>query len=182
MDLDNLKPIIESLLFVSGEPMALSRLAKLTDSHRAEIENAVMALEAEYSAQKRGMTIIRKEDEVQMATNPDYSNFVSKLLETELQESLSQAALEVASIIAYRGPITRSDIEAIRGVNCTYTIRNLLMRGLVERSDNPKDNRGYLYRISFDFLKALGIGNARDLPDFEDLSRDKRAETIIENN
>lgn len=178
MEIEKLKSIIESILFISGEPVKISRLQKISSAAKPEVENAIMLLQGEY-ADGRGMVILKKEDEVQMATTPENSEIVSDLVKSEIQENLSQAALEVLSIVAYRGPITRTDIEAIRGVNCTFTLRSLLMRGLLERAGNPKDNRGYLYKISFEFLKRLGVSSAESLPDWENLSKDSRVESII---
>jgi segregation and condensation protein B len=101
------------------------------------------------------------------------------LIKNELQDSLSNAAAEVVSIVAYKGPISRIEIEAIRGVNCSYTLRSLLLRGLIERNDNPGDGRGYIYSISFDFLKKLGISDVKKLPDYDILSADERMGSII---
>jgi segregation and condensation protein B len=178
MDLDKLKSEIESILFISGEPVKISRIAKITDAKRPEIENAIMVLQGEYSGQG-GLIILTKEDEVQMATNPENAGIVDQLIKSEIQENLSKAALEVLSIVAYRGPMTRMEVEAIRGVNCSFTLRSLLMRGLVERIENPKDNRGYLYKISFEFLKKMGVDSVAKLPDFETLSKDERIDSII---
>lgn len=181
MEIDKLKSIIESILFVSGEPVKISKIAKITNSKVPEVENAVMLLQGEYS-QNRGVIIIKKEDSIQMATASENSEIISELIKSEIQENLSKAALEVLSIVAYRGPISRINIEAIRGVNCTFTLRNLLMRGLLERIENPADNRAYLYKISFDFLKKLGLDSIEKLPDFETLSKDVRIESILGNN
>ena len=181
MEIEKIKSAIESLLFISGEPMKISKLAKIIEVSKEDVENALMILVGDYSSQNRGITIIRKEDEVQMATSPDNAGFVDKVVKSDLQESLSNASLEVLSIIAYRGPISRTEMEAIRGVNCTYTLRNLMMRGLIERIDNPKDLRGYVYKISFEFLKKLGIDGVSKLPDFDVLSKDERIESIITN-
>ena len=179
MEQKKLKSAIESLLFVNGDPMKLAQIAKITGAPKPEVENAIMMLSGEYGTGNKGVVIIKKGEEVQMATSPENSSFVEQLVANELQGSLSQAALEVVSIVAYRQPITRAEIEAIRGVNSSYTLRNLLVRGLVERSDNPKDNRGYIYSISFDFLKKLGIDDIKKLPDFEELSKDERINSII---
>ncbi|MDO8529588.1 MAG: SMC-Scp complex subunit ScpB [bacterium] len=179
MDLDKLKSIIESLLFLSGEPVKISKLAKIIEVSKEDVENALMLLTADYSSQKRGIAIIRKEGEVQMATNPDNAAFADKIIKSDLQEALSGSSLEILSIVAYRGPISRTEIEAIRGVNSTYALRNLLMRGLIERIDNPKDLRGYIYKISFEFLKKLGIDNINKLPDYESLSKDERINPAI---
>jgi len=181
MELEKLKSIIESVLFISGEPVKIVRIAKITGAEKAEIENAVMILQGEYAIDQRGLVILKKEDEIQMATNPENAALVDQLIKSEIQENLSKAGLEVLSIVAYRGPITRVEVEAIRGVNCSFTLRSLLMRGLVERIENPKNNRGYLYKISFDFLKKLGIESVAQLPDFESLSRDERINSILGN-
>jgi segregation and condensation protein B len=178
MEQEKLKSAIESILFVSGEPISLAKISKVIDVPIAEIENAIMVLQGEYTASKRGIVILKKEQNVQMATEPENAQIVDQLVKSEIQENLSRAGLEVLAIIAYRGPITRVEIEAIRGVNCSYTVRSLTMRGLLERIDNPKDNRGYLYRVSFEFLKKLGIESIDKLPDYEKLSKDARIDSI----
>jgi len=177
--MEKLKSQIESILFISGEPVKISRIVKITEAPKPEVENAIMILRGEYSSGNRGLIILKKEDEIQMATSPDNSALVDKLVKSEIQENLSKAGLEVLSIVAYRGPITRMEVEAIRGVNCSFTLRSLLMRGLLERIENPKDNRGYLYKISFEFLKKLGVESVNRLPDFESLSKDERIDSIL---
>lgn len=179
MELEKLKSQIESILFISGEPVKLSRIVKITEAPKPEVENAIMILQGEYASGNRGLIILKKEDEIQMATSPDNSALIDQLVKSEIQENLSKAGLEVLSIVAYRGPMTRMAVEAIRGVNCSFTLRSLLMRGLLERIENPKDNRGYLYKISFEFLKKLGVESVNRLPDFESLSRDERIDSII---
>ncbi|EKE10649.1 MAG: hypothetical protein ACD_15C00221G0001 [uncultured bacterium] len=106
--------------------------------------------------------------------------FVEQLVKNELEGPLSSAALEVLSIIAYRGPISKPEIEAIRGINCSYTLRNLTIRGLIERENNPKDSRGYVYVVSFDFLKKLGVEKMENLPEYATLSVDERMNSIVE--
>lgn len=179
MEQEKLKSAIESILFISGEPVKISRIVKITGAPKPEVENAAMILQNEYSSGQRGFVIMKKEDEMQMATSPENASLVDDFVKSEIQENLSKASLEVLSIVAYRGPITRAEVEAIRGVNCSFTIRALLMRGLLERIDNPKDNRSYLYKISFDFLKKLGLESADRLPDYEKLSKDERIDSII---
>ena len=179
MEQEKLKSAIESILFISGEPVSISKIAKITENSVEEIEQIVVALQAEYSTAERGIVLIRKEQDVQMATAPNNAAIIDQLVKSEIQENLSRAGLEVLSIIAYRGPITRVEVEAIRGVNCSFTVRSLMMRGLLERIENPKDNRGYLYKISFDFLKKLGIDSIEKLPDYETLSKDDRIDSVI---
>jgi len=178
MDHEKLKSVIESLLFSSGEPVKISKLAKIIQAPAPNIENAVMELAGEYLSRKRGVIIIKEGGKVQLATNPDNFLYVNKLVESELKEDLSKASLEVLSVVAYKGPVVRSSIEAIRGVNSSFTLRNLLMRGLIERAENPKNKRKYLYKISFDFLKKLGLSSVKELPDYEKVSRDERVDLV----
>lgn len=181
MEIKKIKSAIESMLFMSGEAISIARIAKVIEAPKEEIENVVAILQDEYASRESGLMILRKEDEIQMATSPENSDLLNQLVKSEIQENLSKTSLEVLAITAYRGPITRVEIEAIRGVNCSFTLRSLLMRGLVERIGNPKDSRGYLYKISFDFLKKLGIDSVSKLPDFENLSKDERIDSIIGN-
>jgi len=179
MDIDKLKSQIESILFLSGEAVKISQIVKITGAVKPEVENALMMLVQDYSGSQRGIVILRKEDEVQMATNSENAEILDQLIKSEIQENLSKAGLEVLAVVAYRGPISRIEIEAIRGVNCSFTLRSLMMRGLLERIENPKDNRGYLYKISFDFLKKMGLEWIEQLPDFENLSKDERIDSVI---
>jgi segregation and condensation protein B len=180
MDPEKLKSIIESILFVSGEPMKLLKLAKVTDVTEVEVEEAIARLSDDYAG-GRGLRIIKIKDTIQLVSSPDNAEFVAELVKSEIQENLSQASLEVLSIVAYRGPITRAEIEAIRGVNCSFTLRALLIRGLIDRTENIKDNRRYLYSISFDFLKKLGVDSVEKLPDWEALNKkeDVASEEVI---
>jgi len=175
-----LKSVIESLLFVSGEPIKVSKLAQIIGLGSGEIESAIEELSAQYSASSSGLMLIAKGGEVQLVSASENAEFVESLVKNELEGPLSSAALEVLSIIAYRGPISKAEIEAIRGVNCSYTLRNLSMRGLAERVNNPKDARGFVYSVSFDFLKKLGIEKVENLPEYGTLSVDERINSIIE--
>jgi DNA-binding MarR family transcriptional regulator len=99
--------------------------------------------------------------------------------ESKARAALSKAQLEVLAIISYRGPISRTEIEAIRGVNCSYTLRALLLRELIERDGNPENLRGYVYTLSNQFLLSLGVATQEELPDFQALSQDKRLTEVI---
>ena len=181
MEQKKLQSIVESVLFVSGEPVKKSKLLKITGVSIEEIEIALAALLEKYSQASSGLMLLSKGEEIQLVSRAENASHVENLVKSELADALSPAALEVVSIIAYRGPISKTEIEAIRGVNCSYTVRNLLLRGLIERSDNPRDSRGYVYQISFDFLKKLGMSDVKKLPDYDILSKDERIGSIINN-
>jgi segregation and condensation protein B len=171
---------LEALLFVSGEALSLARLEKILGVSKEEIRVAGMELAAAYQEDsKRGLMIIEDGQSLLLATKPEYAPQVEALTKSELQENLSKAALEVLSIVAYRSPISRSEIDAIRGVNCSFTLRNLLLRDLISREGNPSDSRGYLYRPTFRFLESLGLGKISELPDYETLSQDERLKLIL---
>lgn len=165
----DLKSAIESILFVQGEPLEVPGIAKATGAGKAEVERALAELAEEYRT--RGIILIQNAGEWQFATNPDHKELVERFLASDFSDELTRAPLEVLSIITYKGPISRANIEYIRGVNSSFTLRNLLIRGLVSRAENPADRRSYLYRISTDFLKYLGIGSTRDLPRYEEFRK-----------
>ena len=177
MDTQKLKSVIESLLFASGEPMKAQKLAKICGIPKNEVKEAMAKLENEYR-DARGLRILSGNDSYQLASNPENSKFVNQLVSGELSADISKSAMETLSIIAYRGPITRIQIDAIRGVNSSYVFRSLLMRGLVGRRETS-DIRGYLYEISFDFLKYLGIQKISELPDWETLSKNDKVATLL---
>mgnify|MGYP001575748032 CR=1 FL=1 len=167
----NLKSVVESILFIYGEPIALEKLVKIAKSEKEEVTKALDELKKEYKT--RGLTILEKDELYQFGSNPDNTKYIEELVKNEFNEELSRAAIETMAIIAYKGPLTRLEIEYVRGVNSSFIIRNLLMRGLVERIENPKDARSYLYKISFDFLKHLGITHIEDLPQYQEFKNSK---------
>ena len=179
MELEKIQSIIESILFVSGEIIKKTKLAKILNLEMEKVEEVLVLLSKKYEKKDSGLSLLLKSEEVQLVSSAENAEFVEALVKGELQDSLSNAAMEVVSIIAYRGPISKIEIEAIRGVNCNYTLRNLLLRGLIEKSDNPKDSRGYIYAISFDFLKKLGVEEVKKLPNYGTLSVDERINSII---
>ncbi len=181
MENEKIISALESVLFVSGEPVKKSKLMKVLTIEIEKMEDILKLLADKYEKENSGLSLLVKNDEVQLVSKAQNAEFVEDLVKSELQDSLSNAAMEVVSIIAYRGPISKTEIEAIRGVNCNYTLRNLLLRGLIEKSDNPKDSRGYIYAISFDFLKKLGVDDVKKLPNYAILSVDERINSIISN-
>jgi segregation and condensation protein B len=107
-------------------------------------------------------------DMVSLATLPEASDMIDRMVKEEREKELGKAGLETLSIVLYHGPLTRSAVDHIRGVNSTFIIRNLLIRGLVEKVENPKDQRSFLYRPTLDLLRYLGVSRVEDLPSYEE--------------
>lgn len=167
--MENLVKRLEALLFVHGEPMGVERLAKLSEHAKTQVQEALVKLDEALSGS--ALVLVWREDLVQLATRPQFARDIEVLVKEEVSRDLSRAAAETLAVIAYRGPMTRSAIDYIRGVNSSYTLRNLLIRGLIERKPNPKDSRTYLYKVSIEFLKFLGLARMEDLPGHADFSQ-----------
>lgn len=166
-----MKSILESILFSVGEPISIEKLAKTLSKNQELVKKAIDELAEEYEKENRGLRIIKKGEEVQLVSSPENSHYIEKLIKDELSDDLTPVSLETLAIIAYRGPITRAEIEEIRGVNCSYILRNLLIRGLLERKGHPEDARAYIYEISFDFLRKLGLSSVKELPEYNELNK-----------
>ncbi len=173
-----IKNKIESLLFISHKPLAIKEMAKLTGCKAEEAEKAVEVLEREYEEKKGGIKIMKLEDKYQMTTSSDSSEIIKLFIKTEVTGELTRPALEALTIIAYRGPISKAELELIRGVNCSMILRNLLMRGLID-SKEDKTKMATVYNITFEFLKFLGLSGVEDLPDFEKLNRNNNLEKLL---
>ncbi|MFQ5594075.1 MAG: SMC-Scp complex subunit ScpB [Anaerolineae bacterium] len=155
--------LIESLLFVADEPVALSDLARTLDVSTKEVGDAVARLSEAYA--NRGLRIQRVNGRVQMVTAPETAPTIERFLGLELSGKLSEAAMETLAIIAYRQPITRPQIDVIRGVNSDGVLRTLVARGLIEdvgRLDTV--GRPILYGTTFAFLQHFGLESLDDLP------------------
>ena len=156
---------IEALLFWKAEPVSVKKLSEWLKVSDTEIAQSLTSLETSLSS--RGIILLRKEDEVALGSAPEHSELIERLTKEELSRDLGKAGLETLSIILYYGPITRGEIDYIRGVNSTFVLRTLLMRGLVERIQNKADLRTFLYKPTFDVLAHLGISEIHKLPEYE---------------
>ncbi len=165
--MESLKSTIESILFVSSKPLKTKELAKYMEKPENDIKAALIELVEE--RKNSGVVVLENNGEYQLATNAANSSYVKNFLNTELREKLTDATVEVLAIIAYRQPISKAEIEAIRGVNSQYSLRHLLMRGLIEKTSNPSDQRSFLYQTTTELLQHLGISSTTDLPEFEKL-------------
>ena len=161
---------IESILFWKGEPMTFSEISKILKIPEAEITENIKVLEVELA--ERGIVLVNNGDKVSLGTHPEMSEKISELVKEDLSRDLSKATLETLSIILYRGAVTRSEIDYIRGVNSQFILRALSIRGLIEREIDPKDERAYVYKPSIELLSHLGVSNRESLPDFEKINAD----------
>lgn len=161
---------IEAVLFWKAEPVTIKKLAQLLD---ADVKSVKVGLvELEKILQGRGVTLVQTDYEVMLGTAKELSPLIERLTKDELTRDLGRAGLETLSVVLYQGPISRSNIDYIRGVNSQFILRSLLIRGLVERVDNPADARSYLYKPSLDLLSHLGISKITELPEYGAVRKD----------
>ncbi len=176
-----LKSKIEALLFISAKPMAVSQLADLLKVKKDELVKAGDELVEEYRQSQKGVQIIKNGNKFQMVSSPEHAKLVQEFIKDETTGELSRPSLEALTIIAYRGPISKLDLDRIRGVNCSLIIRNLLLRGLVEAKHDKTKQETY-YTVTFDFIRFLGINDIKELPDFERLHKDDTIDRILSDN
>jgi len=160
---------LEALLFASGEPLAKKRLAGILGISEKELATAAEGLREQLAG--RGLVLVETEDALELRTGPEASDLVKKLRESELSRDLGKAGLEALAVILYRDGATRSEIDWIRGVNSSQTVRSLLLRGLIDRTEDASDKRRFRYRATTDALSHLGVAHAKDLPRYAELSR-----------
>ncbi len=175
----NLKSKIESLLFVASRPLSLKKIGEEVGAEKNDVKNALDELIGEGAAAGRGIQIMEVDGEYQMSTNPDTAKMVKEFLKDEITGELTRPALETLTIVAYRGPISKPDLEQIRGVNCSLILRNLMIKGLAEAKASDKGGEA-LYNITFDFMRYLGIKKTSELPDYEKLSKSEIFEKILD--
>ena len=161
---------IEAFLFTEGGALSMRKLASLTKLKEPELKAALADLATRLEG--RGLTLIQTDTEVSLAVSADSAEAVRAAYQSELEKDIGDAGVEVLAIILYRGPSTRAQIDYIRGVNTSSTVRNLLSRGLLERTGNPEDGREYLYRPTVELLAHLGVKNMSELPEHEKIAQE----------
>lgn len=167
LDLDR---IVEALLFASDQPLPLTRLCELTGADQDEIRTAITTLNQAYVDTNRAFRITRVAHGYQLYTLPEYANWIRKLYQHQRVQRLSPAALEVLAIIAYRQPVTKPEIEKLRGVDCSASLLTLLERGLVATAGRAhRPGNPFLYRTTREFLRYFGLDSLDELPSLEDL-------------
>lgn len=170
---------IESLLFISHKPLTVKELAKASGGSMEEVKKVLEELTKEYEEKKGGIQMLKLENKYQFVTASESSDTVSKFIKSEMTGELTKPSLETLTIVAYRAPISKAELEMIRGVNCSVILRNLMMRGLVTAEEDKKKGDVY-YSVTMDFLKHLGLSKPEDLPDFEKLNRNNNLDKLLE--
>ena len=170
---------IEAILFVAGEAVSVKDLAKALRISEQELARHLNELSDEYDYKQRGFQLKRFGENVQLATRPLYSEDVVRLLQPVQQQSLSQAAMETLAVVAYKQPVTRAEVEQIRGVKCDYSLQSLMNKGMIQEIGR-KDTIGrpILFGTTDGFLSHFGIRSLEDLPPMPEPPTDKANDAV----
>lgn len=169
----NLAGRIEAILFVAGEAVRVEDLSKALDVPIREVEDALIQLRDEYDFNQRGFSLKRYGHQVQLATRALYSQDVVRLLQPVQKQSLSQAAMETLAVVAYRQPVTRAEVEQIRGVKCDYSLQSLMNKELIAEVGRKEAlGRPILYGTTDNFLAHFGISSLKELPPMPEKPKD----------
>lgn len=174
MEISEMDCAVEAILFASGDPVPAERIALVLDLNKQDVLDSASRLASEYSFQRRGIRIVRMNDDLQMCSAPEYAVEIGHVLEQRKPPRLSQPSLEVLAIVAYFQPVTRAYIDQIRGVDSSYTVSQLTERGLIEicgRLDVP--GRPTIYKTGDLFLRTMGISSLDELPELPNLGEDE---------
>ncbi|MFH0951892.1 MAG: SMC-Scp complex subunit ScpB [Patescibacteria group bacterium] len=165
----NITNKLESLLFIATKPLLLKKIAELCQASESDTTAALAELEKTLNEDDHGIHLLNIGNKYQLVTNPNNSKLVAEYVKSELTGELTRPALETLTIIAYRGPIVKSELDIIRGVNCSLILRNLMIKGLIE-GEEIKEQQIMVYNVTFDFLRYLGVNSTKELPDYDKLS------------
>lgn len=164
----NLESKIEAILFWKGEPVSRKKLSEILNAGQTEINESIEKLKESWIG--RGVVLIENGNDIALGTAPELSALIEELQKEELNKDLSKASLETLSIVLYKNGVSRAEIDYIRGVNSSFTLRALSVRGLVEKSTDPDDSRRYIYKPSFELLSYMGIKSVEELPDWQEVN------------
>lgn len=169
MELKECKAALEAILFAYAEPISAARLADALGVEQPVAEGLLQALCDELAREERGLCLLRLENRWQLSTKPAYGDYIKKALDTRRNTPLSQAALEVLSIIAYNQPVSRSFIEQVRGIDSSHTVQSLQQKGLIEEAGRLElPGRPIALRTTDVFLRTFGLSSLQELPPLHD--------------
>jgi segregation and condensation protein B len=161
---------IEAILFFRGEPVSKKKLSEFLNVSLVEVDTALVLLQKNLTS--RGLILVVNEKDAALATAPEASQIIEKITKEELARDIGKAGLETLAIILYRGSASRRDIDYIRGVNSSFILRNLSIRGLIEKAESESGEKGYIYKPSVDLLAHLGVSSLNDLPEFLEVQQE----------
>lgn len=172
MDIIEIKSIIEGILFAWGDPLCIKDIGKILDLDEKKAFHILEEMIEEFDVSKRGLRIVKAEDYYQIGTRPEHFPWIKQLAESKGTKALSTAALETLSIIAYRQPVIKSEIENIRGVKCDRSILTLMEKGLIKETGRlDKTGRPIIYGTTKEFLIAFGLETLDTLPNLEEFQK-----------
>lgn len=165
MEIKQYQAAIEAVLFASGEPVTLNRLAEVLELDAETAERLTVDYMQEVNTREGGLAVVRLDDSFQLCTRKDYAGYVRQALDIRRNTPLSQAAMEVLAIVAYNQPVTRAFIDQVRGVDCGAVLQGLAQKNLVEEKGRLElPGRPLLYGTTADFLRSFGISSLAELP------------------
>ena len=186
MDKINIKAAAEAILFASGAPVELSRIAQALELPAAEVQKQLDSLIEDYNSSQRGIMIIKLNESFQMVSRKDYAPQIRTVMDLRRNTPLSQAALEVLAVVAYNQPVTKAFVEQVRGVDCSGVIGSLTAKGLIEEKGRLElPGRPLLYGTTEHFLRCFNISNTGELPplpETEDEGKEESAENFSKEN
>lgn len=166
----NLAPRLEVILFVASKPLSVKKMAKSLGVDSVELTAALQNLRDKYNHPGSGIVLLQNNDEWQMVSSPDYREEAEEFLKAEVSGELTRPQLETLTVISYCGPITKPELEQIRGVNCALILRNLMIRDLVKEVDDSA-NLLPAFEITMEYLRHLGLKSVTELPDYDKLHK-----------
>ncbi|HBR80453.1 MAG: Segregation and condensation protein B [Candidatus Uhrbacteria bacterium GW2011_GWE2_45_35] len=170
---------LEAILFAAAKPLDFKILIKTLNTNQETLREAIDSLKAVRNIETSGIHLLEQEGKLQLVSNPAAAEAVKLFAKEDMGGELTKPSLETLTIIAYRGPMTKPEIEQIRGVNCTMILRNLLMRGLVEEKEDVSKLQP-VYSVSLDLLRHLGIVGVSELPEYADFHNNAQIDQMIQ--
>lgn len=161
---------IEAILFYKSEPVNADHLASILNVSTENILTGIQTLKDRLA--NSGLCLMEKDNTFMLATNPSAATLITEMIKEELAKDIGKAGIETLAIVLYRQSVSRAEIDYIRGVNSSFILRHLTVRGLVERIINPNNARSYLYQPTFDLLSHLGLSKVEQLPEFEQVQKE----------
>ncbi len=171
---------IETILFVASKPVSMKKITKLLDVNEEMVASCLGQLKQKYDSVVSGVVLFQNNDEYQLVAHPDNRSIAEHFVKAELSGELTRPQLETLTVVSYCGPITKPELDQIRGVNCSLILRNLLIRGLIKEQDAGTTLLPS-YEVTMEYLQHLGISDLKELPDYETLHNHEFITNVLNN-